>query len=188
VSRPAVFLDRDGTLIEERGFPAQEQDIVPLPGVGAALARLREAGYLRVVLTNQSAIARGLYDEERLEALHADLQRKLGAQGGAVDAIYYCPHHPDGKAVAYAFACTCRKPARGLLDLALREQDVDLASSVFIGDAPRDMFPDAGPARARILLRSGHPLPEGATADHIADNLPAAVKWLLESRNGAAAR
>src|SRR5215470_9248444 len=153
MSRPAVFLDRDGTLIEERGFPAREEDLVPLPGVGRALARLAEAGFLRLVLTNQSAIARGLYDEEHLERLHADLQRKLAAQGGAVDAIYYCPHHPEGKAVAYAFACTCRKPGRGLLDLAVREHDIDLARSVFIGDAPRDMFPDAGPARARILLR-----------------------------------
>jgi D,D-heptose 1,7-bisphosphate phosphatase len=181
VSRPAVFLDRDGTLIEERGFPAQEQDIVPLPGVSRALARLSESGFLRIVLTNQSAVARGLYDEERLEVLHEDLRDKLAAQGGGVDAIYYCPHHPDGKAVAYAFACTCRKPARGLLDLAVRELDLDVARSVFIGDAPRDMFPDAGPARARILLRSGHPLPADATADLIADDLSKAVDWLLKS-------
>ena len=182
MSRPAAFLDRDGTLIEERGFPAREEDLVPLPGVGRALARLAEAGFLRLVLTNQSAIARGLYDEEHLERLHSDLRRKLAAQGGAVDAIYYCPHHPEGKAVAYAFECTCRKPGRGLLDLAVREHDVDLARSVFIGDAPRDMFPDAGPARARILLRSGHPLPADATADFIAADLPEAVEWLLKER------
>jgi D-glycero-D-manno-heptose 1,7-bisphosphate phosphatase len=179
MGRPAVFLDRDGTLIEERGFPARTTDIVPLPGVGRALARLGEAGYLRLVLTNQSAIARGMYDEEQLDLLHVDLARKLAAQGGAVDAIYYCPHHPDGSAVAYAFACTCRKPARGLLELALAEHGVDLSRSAFIGDAPRDMFPDAGPAQARILLRSGHPLPPDAQADHIAADLPAAVEWLL---------
>src|SRR5262245_20108485 len=118
MKRRAVFLDRDGTLIEERGYPATEQDIVLLPGVAQALDKLREAGFLRVVLTNQSGVARGLFDEETLDRLHADLQRKLAAQGGGVDAIYYCPHHPDGKAVAYRHVCACRKPGRGLLDLA----------------------------------------------------------------------
>ena len=182
MSRPAVFLDRDGTLIEERGYPAQEQDIVPLPGVGRALAKLGEAGFLRIVLTNQSGVARGLFDEEQLERLHADLQHKLEAHGGGLDAIYYCPHHPEGKAVAYGHACTCRKPGRGMLDLAIAEHDVDLARSVFIGDAPRDLFPDAGPVRARILVKSGHPLPEDAKADQVVADLPAAVEWLLERR------
>ena len=177
--QPAVFLDRDGTLIEERGYPAREADIVPLPGVGRALQRLADAGFLRVVLTNQSGVARGLFTEEDLDRLHADLQRKLAEHGGALDAIYYCPHHPEGRAAAYSFACTCRKPARGLLDVALAEQRVDLARSVFIGDAPRDLFPDAGPARARILLRSGHPLPADAKADFVAKDLGDAVEWLL---------
>jgi D-glycero-D-manno-heptose 1,7-bisphosphate phosphatase len=179
MGRPAVFLDRDGTLIEERSYPATEQDIVPFPGVGAALAQLREAGFVRLVLTNQSGVARGLFDEEQLERLHADLQRKLAAQGGGVEAFYYCPHHPEGIAVAYRHACSCRKPGRGLLDLAAAEHGIDLSRSVFIGDAPRDLFPDAGPARARILVRSGHPLPADAKADFVAENLPAAVEWLL---------
>ena len=177
--RPAVFLDRDGTLIEERGYPAREEDIVPLPGVGAALQRLGEAGFLRIVLTNQSGVARGLYTEEDLGRLHADMARKLAAQGGAFDALYYCPHHPEGSAVAYAFACTCRKPGRGLLDMALAEHAIDLPRSVFIGDGVRDLYPEAGPARARILLRSGHPLPADAQADHIARDLGHAVEWLL---------
>jgi D-glycero-D-manno-heptose 1,7-bisphosphate phosphatase len=179
MSRPAVFLDRDGTIIEERSYPATEHDIVPLPGVSRALAQLGEAGFLRLVLTNQSGVARGLFDEEQLERLHADLQHKLSAQGGGFDALYYCPHHPEGIAVAYRHACACRKPGHGLLELAIAEHDVDLSRSVFIGDAPRDLFPDAGPVRARILVRSGHPLPAGAKADHVAADLPAAVEWLL---------
>lgn len=177
--RPAVFLDRDGTLIEERAYPATPADIVPLPGAGPALRRLGEAGWLRIVLTNQSGVARGLFDEEELGRLHDDLRHKLAESGGALDAIYYCPHHPEGRAAAYAHACACRKPARGLLDLALARHDIDLARSAFIGDSPRDLFADVPGAGPRILVRSGHPLPPGATADHVADNLAAAVDWLL---------
>lgn len=179
MARPAVFLDRDGTLIEERHYPARPADIVPLPGAGAALRRLGEAGWLRIVLTNQSGVARGLFDEEELGRLHEDLAFKLAEGGGALDAIYYCPHHPDGRAAAYAHACTCRKPARGLLDLALARHDVDLARSAFIGDSPRDLFPDLPGAGPRILVRSGHPLPAGASADFVAEDLGAAVDWLL---------
>ncbi len=180
--RPAVFLDRDGTLIEERGYPSRPQDIVPLPGVGRALARLREAGWLAIVLTNQSGVARGLFSEEELERLNEDLYRKLAQQGGSVDALYYCPHHPEGRAAAYRHACTCRKPARGLLDLALAEHPIDLARSAFVGDSPRDLFPDVAGAGPRILLRSGHALPEGARADFVAAGLAEAVDWLLAKR------
>jgi len=180
--RPAVFLDRDGTLIEEHGYPARPQDIVPLPGVGHALQRLHEAGWLRIVLTNQSGVARGLFSEAELSRLHEDLYRKLAQQGGAIDALYYCPHLPEGRAAAYAHACGCRKPARGLLDLALAEHPVDLSRSAFIGDSPRDLFADVPGAGPRILVRSGHAVPEGAKADFIAADLAEAVEWLLAQR------
>jgi len=179
MAQRAVFLDRDGTLIEERGYPVRCEDIVPLPGVAEALARLREAGWLCLVLTNQSAIARGLLDEEQLGVLHEHLQAQLAARGGGLDGVYWCPHHPEGKAVAYSFACECRKPREGLLALALADHDVDLRRSVFIGDSPRDLFPGAGPVTARILVRSGHPLADVSLADHVAERLPAAVEWLL---------
>jgi D-glycero-D-manno-heptose 1,7-bisphosphate phosphatase len=191
--RRAVFLDRDGTLIEERHYPVRTEDIVLLPGTGAALARLGEAGWLRIVLTNQSAVARGLLTEEELGALHDDLLRKLAADGGGIDALYYCPHHPEGSAVGYAFACACRKPGRGLLDLAVAEHDVDLAGSAFIGDSPRDLFPDVAGAGPRILVATGHALPPSATpaatagagtpaAPHVAASLGAAADWLLRAR------
>lgn len=184
--RPAVFLDRDGTLIEERRYPCRSADIVPLRGVGRALRRLSSAGYLTIVLTNQSAVARGLLDEQELERLHAELQARLVSGGGGFDALYYCPHHPEGRAVGYAFACTCRKPARGLLDLALARHAIDLSRSAFIGDSPRDLFRDVPGAGPRILVRSGHPLPEDGCADHVADDLPAAVDWLLARSQAAA--
>lgn len=176
--RRAVFLDRDGTLIEERGYPVSRRDIVPLPGVSRALARLGRDGWLRIVLTNQSAVARGLLSEEELAQLHADLAVKLARHGGAIDALYYCPHLPDGVARGYSHVCECRKPGTGLLDLALAEHPVDLGRSAFIGDSLRDLYlgvPGAGP---RILLRSGHPLGDTTGADHVADTLADAVDWL----------
>lgn len=177
--RAAVFLDRDGTLIEERGYPTTKADIVLRPDAGAALARLAAARYLCIVLTNQSAVARGMLTEEALGALHDDLLEKLAADGGLVDALYYCPHHPDGIARAYAFRCACRKPAAGLLELAAREHGVDLARSAFIGDSPRDLFPGLTGTGPRVLVRGGHPLTELGGADHVADTLLDAVDWLL---------
>jgi D-glycero-D-manno-heptose 1,7-bisphosphate phosphatase len=186
--RRAVFLDRDGTLIEERGFPVRREDIVPLPDVGRALAALGRAGWLRIVLTNQSAIARGLLSEEELGGLHEDLAAKLAQQGGAIDALYYCPHLPDGVARGYAHACACRKPGRGLLDLALAEHPIDLSRSAFIGDSPRDLYGDVDAAGPRILLRSGHPLTDTSGADHVADTLADAVEWLTSPQRNASGR
>ena len=182
--RPAVFLDRDGTLVEERHYPVRAEDLVLVPGAGAALARLSDAGFLRIVLTNQSAVARGLLTEEELGLLHDDLCRKLAGDGGGLDALYYCPHHPQGTAVGYSFACACRKPARGLLELALAEHDVDLARSAFIGDSPRDLFADVPGAGKRILVASGHPLQDTRGADHVAPHVGAAVEWLLQRGRG----
>lgn len=183
-SRPrrAAFIDRDGTLIEERSYPCTEADIVPLPGAGAALRRLSSAGYLIIVLTNQSAVARGMLDEERLGELHEHLRRGLAAEGGPLDDLFYCPHHPEGRHVAYAHACACRKPGRGLLDQALAAHDIDLAGSLFIGDSRRDLFFDAGTVAARVLVRSGHALDDTSGADFVADTIVEAVDWFLDGR------
>lgn len=178
----AAFIDRDGTLIEERSYPATEADIVPLPGAGHALRRLSSAGFLCIVLTNQSAVARGMLDEERLGQLHDHLRRALAAEGGALDDLFYCPHHPEGSNLAYAHVCACRKPGRGLLDQALAAHDIDLAGSVFIGDSRRDLFLDAGDVAARILVRSGHALDDTSGADLVAPSIVEAVDWLLNDR------
>jgi D-glycero-D-manno-heptose 1,7-bisphosphate phosphatase len=180
-------VDRDGTLIEERHYPVERENIVPVPGAGRALHDLGTAGYLRIVLSNQSAVARGLLDEEQLGALHAHLAVLLGAEGGRWEELYYCPHHPEGTAVAYAYACRCRKPAPGLLERALSEHDIDLERSVFIGDSARDLFADAAPGALRILVRTGHPLTGDEPAHHVADDLPAAVAWLLSDSGREAA-
>ena len=178
-ARPAVFLDRDGTLIEERHYPTRPEDIVPLPGAGEALSRLGQAGFLRIVLTNQSAVARGLLTEEHLTALHEVLAERLAAAGGHWDDLLYCPHHPDGIAVGYTRSCRCRKPAPGLLELAVARHDIDLSRSCAIGDSPRDLFPDVPGLGARILVLSGHAPADTSTADHVAPDVAAAVDWWL---------
>ena len=183
--RPAVFLDRDGTLIEERNYPVRTADIVPLRGAGEALARLAAAGHERIILTNQSAVARGMIDEEQLGALHADLADKLAVVGGGFDALYYCPHHPDAVAVGYRFDCQCRKPRPGLLELALAEHDIDLARSCFIGDSVRDLFPGIEGVGARILVLTGHDSDETDVADVLTPSIVEAVDWWLA---GAPAR
>jgi D-glycero-D-manno-heptose 1,7-bisphosphate phosphatase len=188
--RPAAFIDRDGTLIEERHYPTVTGDIVPVEGAAQALSRLEDAGWLRIVLTNQSAVARGMLTEEDLGGLHDHMLRELAGDGGAVDAIYYCPHHPEGIALGYSYACACRKPGRGLLDLALAEHDIDLSRSVFIGDSPRDLFPGVTGVGARILVvPPDAKLPDGLpeAPDHVAADFPAAVAWLL-SRAGQPAQ
>ena len=178
--RPAVFLDRDGTLIEERSYPTLPEDIVPLPGVGEALQRLASAGFLRIVLTNQSAVARGMLTEKGLAILHEGLVQQLSTHGGGLEAIYYCPHHPDGIAAGYNHVCSCRKPKRGLLDLAMREHSIDLSRSIFIGDSRRDLFLDAGPSAGRLLVETGHSLENCSGADAVVPSIVEAVDWVIE--------
>ena len=114
----AIFLDRDGTINVEVNYLSRPEDVQLLPGVGQAMARLRAAGYQLVVITNQSAVARGMITEADLADIHRELQRQLGDAGAEVDGIYYCPHHPEHGNPPYRRDCTCRKPAPGLLQQA----------------------------------------------------------------------
>lgn len=133
--RRAVFLDRDGVLNRERSFISRPEQLEILPGVIDALAKLGELGYLRLVVTNQSGIARGLFGTSELEAIHEKL---LAETKGRLDGIYVCPHHPDfGESAARN--CACRKPRPGMLLRAAAEHDLDLPACWLIGDAARDM-------------------------------------------------
>jgi len=142
VGQPAVFLDRDGTLIEEVGYPTRPQQIRILGGVARGLARLAEAGFKRIVVTNQSGIARGLMTEDDLDRFHEALDEQLDLLGAAVDAYYVCPHHPDRSEAArpdLAIECDCRKPKPGLILQAAGDLDIDLEASWTIGDTWRDV-------------------------------------------------
>lgn len=173
--RRAVFLDRDGTMIEDVDYLTEVEQIRILPGVPAALRRLREAGYLLLVVTNQSAVARGMLTEAKLADIHAELNRRLAADGAEVDAFYYCPHLPDGVVEGYARVCDCRKPAAGLFRRAAREWGVETERSYAVGDSERDV--QAGRAAGCFSIRLGAGPSQAASAT--APDLAAAVGVIL---------
>ena len=133
--RWAAFLDRDGTIIEDRHYPGDPEEVRLLPGAAAAIRRLNDASIPVIVVTNQSGIARGLITEDQYRAVHARMEALLAREGALITAIYYCPHGPDTLP-----ACDCRKPAPGMFEQGAREQGVSLERSVFIGDRTRDVL------------------------------------------------
>ena len=135
----AVFLDRDGTLVDELGFLVRASDLRLLPGAAEGVRRFNQAGWRVVVVTNQSGIARGLLDEPTLAAIHARLATELARSGARLDAILHCPHHPDEGVPPLRGVCACRKPSPGLLLQAARRFELDLGASWTIGDSLRDL-------------------------------------------------
>lgn len=137
--RPAAFLDRDGVLNVDHGYAHRPDQLEWIAGAPDAVRLLNEAGYYVFVITNQSGIARGYYEESAVRQFHAHMQDVLRAQGAHVDAFYYCPHHPDGTVKELAVRCRCRKPGPGMLEQAAREWPIDLPRSFLIGDKDDDM-------------------------------------------------
>ena len=138
VLRPAVFLDRDGTLNEDMGYVHRWEDFRWLPGAKAAIRRLRDSGAYVFIVTNQSGVARGMFDEAAVTALHAKMRDDLRASGADVDDIRYCPHHPDASIAAYRGVCGCRKPAPGMIFDLIAHWPVDAVASVMVGDKEID--------------------------------------------------
>lgn len=191
--RAAVFLDRDGTLNVEKGFLASQDGIELLPGVGAALKTLRQAGYSLVVLTNQPVIARGEASEADVAAIHRRLEWELGKEGAYLDAVYLCPHHPDrgfaGERPELKIVCQCRKPGIAMVEQACRELTLNAAASWMIGDQTRDIEMARRAGLRSILVRTGTAGRDGnfsATPDFIADDLRAAADLILEQKKAAA--
>ena len=175
-----VFLDRDGTLNIDSGYLKSPDDLTVLPGVGAALAKLKQAGARLIVVTNQSGVGRGYFTSKDLEAIHSKLRLVLAEDGVTLDGLYFCPHHPDDR-------CNCRKPARGMVDRALAELQVDLSRAYVVGDSARDVELARQVGAKGLLVMTG---PSGAEAladltardlspDHVADDLSQAVEWII---------
>jgi D-glycero-D-manno-heptose 1,7-bisphosphate phosphatase len=181
----AVFLDRDGTLIEEVGYLDRPDRVVLYPWSIDAIRALNRAGVRVVLITNQSGIARGFFSEATVQAIHDHLAAMLREGGASIDAYYYCPHHPQGSIPEYTRACDCRKPAPGLIERAARELGVDPRRSFMVGDR----WLDIGAARAvgarGVLVRTGYGVteedrpPDGLVADVVVDNLIGAASWIL---------
>ena len=197
--RRAAFVDRDGVLIRAVHHLRYASQIEILPGVPESLGRLRDAGWAVVAVTNQSAVARGLLTEDGLREIHRVLEAQLESRGAALDAIYYCPHHPEGAVAAYRVVCDCRKPQPGLLLQAAADLGIDLGASVMVGDAASDVETGRRAGCRTVLIRSGEGPAgvgdaretgqpsaadrgaAGVSADHVAVDLPSAVDWMLSS-------
>ena len=146
----AIFFDRDGVLNEEVGYLWEVERFKWIDGAREAIKFCNECGFVTVVVTNQSGIARGMYTSREVENLHAFMQRSLSEVGAHIDAFYYCPHHPEGSVAEFSIVCDCRKPKPGLIQKACSELDIDPAQSILFGDSKRDL--DAAQAAG---LRAG---------------------------------
>ena len=183
---PAVFLDRDGTLIEEAGYLDSLDRLTLFPSTVDALRVLGRAGFRLVVVTNQSGIALGLFDEPFVQRTHDALHARLEAAGARMDGWYFCPHHPAGQVPALTTACDCRKPAPALAHRAAADLGIDLARSWMVGDRWGDVHLAANAGMAGgILVRTGygrsaeaHPA-DGITAAFVADDVMDAASWIL---------
>jgi len=185
--RPAVFLDRDGTLIEEVGYLDRVDRVRLFPWSVAAIRALNEAKIPIVLITNQSGVARGFFTETVVDAVHEHIGGLLGAGGAHIDAYYYCPHHRDGKIAEYAIDCDCRKPGRGLVDRAIRELAVTAAESFTVGDRWLDVALARNIGGRGLLVRTGYGAdeerraPKDLSADAVVNNLVEAASWILDT-------
>lgn len=183
--KPAVFVDRDGTLLEEAGYLDRLERLAFFPFAIDAVRLLNRADYAVVVVTNQSGIARGMYGEPFVHEAHAVIKARMREGGARVDGFYYCPHHPDATVPEFKRDCDCRKPAPGMLIAAAGDLDIDLSRSFSIGDKWTDVAVGNAAGGRGVLVRTGYgrstevSLPAHVTPAAVEDNLIAAVAWIL---------
>jgi len=187
MATPAIFIDRDGTINEDIGYVSSPAELIIYPHAAEAVRLVNEAGLKAIVITNQSGIARGMYTEEMLCAIHKRMIEELARDGAIVDAIYYCPHHPRIGDERYRKACECRKPSPGMLTEAAREHDIDLARSYMIGDKASDINLATNAGARGVLVLTGYgreTLSNQVTwpcaPAFVADDLLQAVKRILD--------
>ena len=187
-NKRVVFLDRDGTINVEVGYLAKPEDFVLIDGAAEAIKLLNDAGFAVVVVSNQSGVARGYFTEEDVMKVNDKMLFELNMKGAFVDAVYYCPHHPDFGDEEYKVDCDCRKPKTGMVEKAKEELGISTEGSFVVGDHKGDIELGKNIGAKTVLLLSGHGAEEaekleneGIAPDHTADDLISAVKYILES-------
>lgn len=185
--RPGVFLDRDGTINEDVGYISDPDDFQLIPGSAEAIARLNGEGFVVIVVTNQSGVARGYFTEDDVLTINNKMVGELEKVGAYVDGVYYCPHHPDFGDEGYRLDCECRKPGTGMVKKAAREFNIDVKRSFVVGDHRGDLELGRNAGAKTIMVLTGHGREErkkmegdGIAPDHIADDLSSAVGYILE--------
>lgn len=174
--QPAVFLDRDGTLNKEVNYLHKIENFEWVPGAPAAVKRLNGLDLPVLVVTNQSGVARGYFEEEDVEQLHAFMEEELAKIGATIDDFYYCPYHPNGDVEEYRALSHCRKPNPGMFEEAIQEWSVDPARSFVVGDKNSDLIPGNELGMTTLLVRTGHDITESdAVHDYVVDDIGAAV-------------
>lgn len=179
-----VFLDRDGTIAKDVPYCSRPEDFMLLPTVGEGIRLLSRGGFKVIVITNQSGVARGYFTEEMLKKIHEKMKTDISALGASIDAIYYCPHHPDDH-------CRCRKPRTGLLEQAIHDWNIDISQSYFIGDKFLDMeaannirckavlVPNSEPELSSLKGRIGSKV----KIDFVCSEFYAAASWVMSEAN-----
>lgn len=185
--RPAVFMDRDGTINEQMGYINHLSRFHILPGVPEAIKLLNDNDYLVIIVTNQSGVARGYYPFSLIEEIHTYMRESLKKEGAKIDAVFFCPHYPRGKVEEYARECDCRKPKTGMIRKARESFDIDMSRSYMIGDHFTDLEMARNCGLKSIMVKTGYGLGEVdyilPRLDHkpvyVADDLLDAVRWII---------
>lgn len=190
MKRPAVFLDRDGTINEQMGYINHPSRFVLLPGVARAIRLLNENDVLAIVVSNQSGVARGYFPLELVHEVHDIMREELVLHGAVLDDVLFCPHHPQGTVPEYTRACECRKPGTGMVDSARERFDIDMTRSFVVGDRFSDVELAHRCGMKAVLVETGYgrgevqyvlPDKEHQPA-HVAPDLEAAVQWMLHKQ------
>ena len=178
-ANPAVFLDRDGVINKDNGYVSQIDDFEFIEGVIEACLALKEKGYLIVVITNQSGIARGLFSEEQFHTLTEWMDWSMADRGVELDGIYYCPHHSEEGQGEFKIDCDCRKPKAGMLLNAIEDLNIDVETSILVGDKVSDLQAGiAAGVKSNYLVRTGKEITEQgeSLASGVFDDLASLVK------------
>ena len=188
VKKPAVFIDRDGTVNEQMGYINHLSRFIMLSGAAEAIKLLNSHQYLAIIVSNQSGVARGYYPIELVNEVHAHMRALMEKDGAIVDGIFFCPHHINGSVPEYSIKCNCRKPKTGLIEKACKAFDIDMTNSYVIGDRYSDIELAVRLDIRGILVTSGYGLGDleyvfprlSFSPAYVAKDLLHAVRWIIK--------